>query len=232
LSEWLAGQELLEGRPPLLPGDTAPWLIHVAMARLAQSDTRRHSQRLLEVSYLANVLIAGCPFQDRRFRPFEAGQAAVAVCNVGLEQLAGEKTEPNELMAMLEKKDNLELFRAGWSLLHEHVAMATAKALLAMLKAWQLKTQAEKDAKQEQLKIIGALEKSMAAGKPWEASDQLHLLEPTLDAAHVIALRALLAELPLFPGFLQAGVQEKYQFIYSKAQVEQIREFLKAINRL
>ncbi len=41
------------------------------------------------LAYLANAIIAGCSIQARPFAPQEASNAAVAVCNLGLEAWPG-----------------------------------------------------------------------------------------------------------------------------------------------
>ena len=76
--------------PPLLPAGEkdAPDRLARIRAQLLyarEHDAAAYARRSDELGYLANVLVAGCSFQSRRFRPVEATDAALAVCNLGLE---------------------------------------------------------------------------------------------------------------------------------------------------
>src|SRR5262249_32223996 len=44
-----------------------------------------YSTRTEELAYLANTLLAGCSIQERPFTEREASDAAMAICNLGLE---------------------------------------------------------------------------------------------------------------------------------------------------
>src|SRR5207237_9629511 len=59
--------------------------IHAHLSMAGELDPGAHSTRLEELAYLANTLVAGCSLQDRPFTEREAADAAVAVCNLGLE---------------------------------------------------------------------------------------------------------------------------------------------------
>jgi hypothetical protein len=59
-------------------------LLASALAELEASDAALYAERLEELGFLANVLVAGEPYQNRRFRPIEALETAVAVCDEGL----------------------------------------------------------------------------------------------------------------------------------------------------
>ena len=48
-------------------------------------DHAAYSMRSQELAYLANTIVAGCSIQARPFTAQEASDAAVAVCNLGLE---------------------------------------------------------------------------------------------------------------------------------------------------
>ena len=77
-------------QPPLLPAGEkdAPDRLARIRAQLLyarEHDAAAYARRSDELGYLANVLVAGCSFQSRRFRPVEATDAVLAVCNLGLE---------------------------------------------------------------------------------------------------------------------------------------------------
>ena len=56
---------------------------HMQFAR--DCDDAAYSMRSQELAYLANTIVAGCSIQARPFTAQEASDAAVAVCNLGLE---------------------------------------------------------------------------------------------------------------------------------------------------
>lgn len=62
-----------------------------AMRLLNESDANRFGERMNELAYLANVLLAGAHVQGRRFRPSEAAETAVATVALGAEFEAGER---------------------------------------------------------------------------------------------------------------------------------------------
>lgn len=180
-----------------------PWPIHLALQGLAHADPQLHALRSQELVYLANILMAGCAFQNRAFRHVEAAQAAIAVCNLGLEYWL---TQPEAVQCPLEEQlarhSAINLFRAGYSMLH-HVAEMAAQKLIALLSNISLPPKSPKGTpwlkKQlESLRI--ALEKSLQKRQPWLAADQLLLLETVLESHQVAKWIALISEFPLWPG--------------------------------
>jgi hypothetical protein len=101
-----AAAELLalpvENPPLLLEGELSP--LRRALANL---DEEAHAERMRELVYLANVLMAGGRISGRRFRAAEAAEAALAVC----EHALGDhdlRTTPCD-----------RLFRIGWKRIHD-----------------------------------------------------------------------------------------------------------------
>jgi hypothetical protein len=119
---------LEEARPPLLLDDPSAAgvknegaLFGRAIARLRGLDPARYARRMEELAYLANVLIAGHGVDGRRYRPFEAAEAAVAVCNLGLEHLLGETGGAGDdaerrAARLVGEESAVKLFRVGWHL--------------------------------------------------------------------------------------------------------------------
>ena len=67
--------------------------IHAALRVTLERDPGIYATRSGELGYLANTLVSGCSLQSRAFTPQEASDAAIAVCNLGLENwLAGRAT--------------------------------------------------------------------------------------------------------------------------------------------
>ncbi|HWM87394.1 MAG TPA: DUF6178 family protein [Kofleriaceae bacterium] len=130
LVEVLRGAGVLEG-PLLGTGDAGAGAsestFRDALAALGGRDPDRHERQLSELNYLANVLMAGCGLDGRRFRPFEAAAAVVATCNLGLE-LQLTSAGPVEPVDLVERAGAVALFRAGWRVLHDQVALPARHA--------------------------------------------------------------------------------------------------------
>src|SRR4029077_20859913 len=68
-----------DGRPPRLGR------ILAQLQFAGDTDQAAYAIRSQELAYLANTILAGCSIQARPFTALEASDAAVAVCNLGLE---------------------------------------------------------------------------------------------------------------------------------------------------
>jgi hypothetical protein len=94
-------------------------LLGRALAELENADPALHAERLEELGFLANVLIAGEPHRGRRFRPIEALETAVSVCDQALADELGTPrgTTDDRLqaaVALVRSRHLDELFRRGW----------------------------------------------------------------------------------------------------------------------
>jgi hypothetical protein len=99
--------------PGSLPAGTEQeLLLQAALAELRSRKPELFSQRLEELGYLANVLIAGS--RDRRPRPVEALEQAIAVCNTGLERALGADRALARAVELLETTPADRLFRRGY----------------------------------------------------------------------------------------------------------------------
>jgi hypothetical protein len=118
---------------------TAQTLLARALTELAARDRERHGERMRELGYLANVLLAGAGSRGGRLRPLDAAEATLATCSLGLERaladLDGDEREarpsrPEERLAQqLERLSCDVLFRIGWRLLQDEVALPAAAAI-------------------------------------------------------------------------------------------------------
>lgn len=131
LEEAEAYAEEPERKPrPQLEGRGSPKarnepLVREVLATLQSTDPKLYGERLEELAYLVNVLVAGCAFEGRRFRPSEAAEAVVAVCSLGLEESSDASLE--------EPRSLVRAFRLGFYRLHHDVALATATILESRL---------------------------------------------------------------------------------------------------
>jgi hypothetical protein len=83
-----------------------------ALTNLAMQDPAAHAERMEELAFLVNVLLAGTTFQGRPFRPGEAAEAVVEAVDLGLEHLAMiSRRSPSSIVA----SDNglVKAFRVG-----------------------------------------------------------------------------------------------------------------------
>lgn len=82
-----------------------------SLERLALLDPRTHGERMEELAFLVNVLVAGATHHGRAFRPGEAAEAVVKVASSGLEHLAQMTgREPADIVA---QEGVVAAFRAG-----------------------------------------------------------------------------------------------------------------------
>lgn len=82
-----------------------------AMAELRERDATTFARRVDELAYLVNVLVAGCAYEGRAFRPIEAAEAVSAVCAVGLARMRRARDEITDVVA---REDLVKAFRVGW----------------------------------------------------------------------------------------------------------------------
>ncbi len=88
------------------------------------------STRGQELAFLANAIAAGCSIQSRAFTPQEASDAAVATCNLGLENWPNGAMLPEDFLV---SHDLVSVFQAGWTVLYEDV-MHAAEQLIGVLR--------------------------------------------------------------------------------------------------
>jgi hypothetical protein len=220
----LQAADVIQGaEPKRLHHTDESWDHHLPLAKalrvIHHTNTALYEQRLMELSYLSNVLMAGCTFQGRDFRPVEAAEAAFSVCNLGAEIVLAREPEPEEtswidsLTGVLTEHRLVTLFQAGWKRLYEEVVIYTAKVVASILE--QRKGQlAQGKPRREIIALAEALKSHIATGRPWVFANQLDQLLVFLDGPTVEALTALMQEYPTrLPG---------PPFIWSRSQIRQI----------
>jgi hypothetical protein len=113
------GQDPVEPASGALAPAQGTSLLARALGELAGADAEIHAERLDELAYLANVLVAGAPNQGRQYRPIEALETAASVCDEALSRELSERNVPDaaQLAAaceLLRTRHLDQLFRAGW----------------------------------------------------------------------------------------------------------------------
>jgi hypothetical protein len=229
-------------QPPrsLLSGSEvrAPHLGHIR-ARLEfalDQDPAAYSARNEELTYLANTLMAGCSIQARPFTAQEASDAAVAICNLGLENwplrwLPANATAPH--ISFLIDHDLVSVFQVGWTVLHREVSMYAAEQLIAVLDRMRCDDR-EIQAGLDALRIKTA--KHWEAGAPWRARDALDVIA-TLDLLAWAVLLALIDECPALHAGVGASQDSRtlsvsatdFEFISENSQIASVREFMRSL---
>ena len=239
--------EVLEepGQHPLLaagePQDVrSEPLLKLAIVGVRETNSNAYMERLKELSYLANVLISGCSYAGRAFRPLEAADAAVAVCNLGLERLLQEEAGVRDISEatvvqaaeLLERQELVKLFQVGWSILHHDVLLFTARSLQDMLTRTADGLRDVQRSK-ELTRMAATLAADVKTGKPWQSRSRLDGLGHTLERPTLLALKALLSEYPFLPRAIAGGSKETEKrdarFISTAKHIQTVQEFVKGL---
>ena len=214
-------------RTLLESGDDQPATrIQRCMRVVFERDQIAYGERTFELAYLANVLISGCSIQARPFTAKEAADAAVAICNLGLEQL------PDAADCLL-THDLIAAFQLGWTRLHEQASVFAANALVDILAEVRV---ADADVQSALNMLRLRLIREIENGTPWRAADALDVLT-SIDMPAWAALVALIAECPVIHGALVASIDRRvhsvdpdaFDFISGPDQLRLIRSFMSAL---
>jgi hypothetical protein len=188
-----------------------------------------YGERQRELAYLGNALLAGCSVQSRSFAAAEASQAALAICNLGLDNWPA--TLPEDLLA---HQGLVRVFEVGFTVLHERVCMAAAEQLIALIPSLPCadpETQAALDA----LRVT--LTREWRAGTPWQARDAMDVLA-ILDMPSWAGLLGLVAECPVLPAAVAASLRPParqvsataFDFISENRQIAAVDAFLGSLS--
>jgi hypothetical protein len=237
---------LLPERPRALLESTAPSRLtrmRPLMAHLRDTDHTAYLKRSRELAFLANILMAGCSVQSRPFTAQEASDAAVGICNVGLERWPARWPEAETHDAastaglgttlpdtFLVHHDLVVAFEVGWAVLHEEVSMFVAEHLIVTLTDLRC-VDAEIQSGLHALRR--ELVRQRDAGTPWRARDALDVLA-MLDLPAWACVLGLLDECPVLPAALTAILEghtgavsaTAFEFISTTGQIRQVRAFM------
>lgn len=116
LEELLIQAEIVTDKPSALllsgPEQDDVLAVKSALDGLQHVDPELFSERLSELVYLSNVLIAGTVLDGKRFDEVEAAHAALATCNIGMSYLGEDNGD-----AQFIREGLVRLFRIGWQIL-------------------------------------------------------------------------------------------------------------------
>ena len=189
------------------------------MDRTRDTDLHAYFARSRELAFLVNVLMSGGSVQSRPFTAREASDAAVAVCNLGLEQRPGH--EPEDLLAVFEK---------GWETLHRDVSLFVADSIIVILAD---APGADEETRRDVYILRREMMRHRKADAPWRAKPLLEVIA-TLDVTAWAALTGLLDECPVVSAALSATLTGStapisptaFEFISTARQIDQIRRFM------
>lgn len=214
------------------PRAGAPRLARVrACLRFVQDrEPEAHAMRGAELAYLANVIAAGSTIQSRTVTAEEASNAAVAVCNLGLENWPVRWIFPEDFLV---RHDLVSVFQVGWQVLYEDVCMYAADRLLGVLAS----VACADDYAREGLETLRVtLMKHWRAGSPWEARDGLDAIA-VVDTPSWAALLGLIDHFPTLHAAVGASLAgathhvdaSAFEFISENAQIREIHAFMEAL---
>jgi hypothetical protein len=205
-------------------GDSRLSRILSLLEHVRDRDTDAYLTRSREVAFLANALLSGCSLQSRSLTPQEARDAALSVCNLGLER-RGDGLRDSFLL----EHDLLSPFETGWAALFQEVSRVVSRALLRTLDDLR---PADPDTRIGLLQLGRELRRQCEAGTPWRARDALDVLA-TLDTTVWASLLGLLEECPVIPAAMTAILERHagavsptaFEFISTVSQIDAVREF-------
>ena len=184
------------------------------LLRLQEHDAAAYTRCTEELAYLANVLVSGCSFRCHRFRPVEAADAALAVCNLGLENGA-------------DGQSLVGCFHGGWRVLYEEVSLLTARRLAEVLAALRC---ADRVVERQARDTARQLLRDANAGEPWRSRDEIEVVA-MLDQPSWVVLVNLIDECPVVPRDVEGRrsrlrVSAEFDFISENRQIVWVREFI------
>ena len=214
------------------PQGAAPRLARITalMQFAGDRDSIAFSMRGQELAFLANTIAAGCSIQTRPFTAQEASDAAVATCNLGLENWTPGAALPDDFLI---GRDLVRVFQVGWTVLHEEVCMYSAEQLIGILRGLRCDDR-ETQAGLNTLRI--EMRKHWRAGAPWRAREALDVMA-ILDMPAWAALLGLIDECPVMhaglgvaPGSRTRQVSATaFAFISENSQIASIHAFVRSL---
>ena len=229
-----------EETPPLTP-------MQAHMQCACDRDAAAFSMRSQEIAYLANTILVGCSIQSRPPSPQQASDAAVAVCNLGLENWphrwltgqarlssagsAADRVLPDDFLI---EHDLVTVFQVGWTVLYENVCMYAAERLIRILTRLR---SADSEIQSGLNALRAELTLQWKAGEPWRAREALDVIM-ILDMPAWAALVGLLDEYPIMHAGLSASRDthartinaSAFEFISSNRQVVSIHDFMRSLS--
>lgn len=210
----LAALAEVEGREPvrrLGAGPDAPekLLLETLLEELLAAEPSRFTERMEELAYLANVLVAGSSSRGQRYRPALAMQSALCTVNLGLELASGGGAPASALRSF--GADGL--FRVAFAALRREVVVPAGRVAAQCLAAHDPAAAA-------------AVRHATEAEMPWTARAEVEALLTAREAAEVEALQGLVDPCPALVGTLAGVGAHRRAFIGTRDDLASARAFL------
>jgi hypothetical protein len=179
-----------------------------------------HVESAETLVFLANALISGCGVQGSPLTPEQATQAAVATCNLGLENWPNQWSD----------RDLLTAFEVGWALLHT-LSLSVSEQVIKIVEALECR---DRDIQLRLAGLARELRRGASDGAPWRAHDALDVFV-MLDSASWAGLTALIAECPVMHAAIAADRQchrihpSDYEFISENSQIATVEAFIRSL---
>jgi hypothetical protein len=208
--------------------------IRAHMQFVFDCDHDAYGRRSEELTYLANTIMAGCALQGRPFTAQEGWDAAVAVCNLGLENWPPSWTPAKSLPDdFLVNHDLVTVFQVGWTVLHKDVGMYAAEQLLNVLTVLRCD---DRDVQTGLDALRIELSRFCRGRTPWRSRDALDVIA-ILDMPAWASLLGLIDECPVLHAALRASQNPRtrsvsasaFDFISQNSQIASIREFIQSL---
>jgi hypothetical protein len=174
------------------------------------------------LAYLANTIVAGCTVLARPFTPQEASDAAVATCNLGLENWP----------AQWQNRDLITAFQVGWTVLHRDVCLYVAERLIDVVARISCR---DRDIQMRLAVLRREVGRHTRDRAPWRARRALDVIV-MLDAPSWAALVALTDECPAMHAAIRASRHSRrtvkaadFEFISVNGQIASVREFMESL---
>jgi hypothetical protein len=231
-------RELLElaGEAPAAPlleavregQGAARTLLARALGELAGRAGVLHGQRMGELGYLANVLLAGAGARGARLRPLDAAEAALATCNLGLERALADgddegRSAEERAAEELERLGCDVLFRVGWRLLQDEVVLPAAAAV-ERLAAHLSRAAVEADDRAALERLATTARTACKERRPAPLTARLDVLTGAMDEGQGALLAALCDQVPSVRA--DGG---RFEPIATLAQLRRARSFLESL---
>ena len=188
---------------------------------LIESYAESHEDTAQELAYLANAILAGCTIQGRPFTPVEASDAAIATCNLGLENWP-----PHWPV-----RDLISAFQIGWTTLHREACDYAAVHLIDVAKSLRCH---DVDTRMQLRTLARELTRHLRDGAPWRARPAFEVLL-MLDAPSWAALLALIDGCPVMHAALAPQERRRaikagdFEFFSCNSQIAAVPVFMAAL---
>lgn len=193
--------------------------IKSALDNLQRIDAKLFAERLSELVYLSNVLIAGTTIRGKRFDEVEAAHAILSTCNIGMSYLSDDKEDTVPV------RDGLvRLFRIGWQILLQ-IPQHVAEQLVSTLRSSEFSKKLF-DRRWILSEVDATLDELIAHvdnGRFNDVQTSLVFISLVIEQETCNALELIISDYPRYP------LDNKTRFIESMDDITNINHYLTSL---